>query len=161
AQRSTSVSMMSVKGKFRHGHFDDGIMIELPFESGLNLSMLVFVPKQFATSQHTLTGVLKSKSLEDRIGRLFNRTIQVEFPRFKIEDDHSLVETLRKAGIREVFTTGADLSKIDGKRDLEVSQVKHKTFIEVNEDGAEAAAATGVEIIRESAELPFRVDRPF
>jgi serine protease inhibitor len=49
-------------------------------------------------------------------------------------------------GMKEVFTSSADLSEIDGRKDLEVSEVIHKAVIEVNEEGSEAAAATGLVI---------------
>jgi serpin B len=90
----------------------------------------------------------------------------VYIPRFKIESQYSLKDTLSTMGMPTAFSTTADFSGMDGKQDLYISDVIHKAYIEVNEQGTEAAAATGV--VMEAAavypEVPptvFRADHPF
>ncbi|ETE55862.1 Leukocyte elastase inhibitor A, partial [Ophiophagus hannah] len=74
-----------------------------------------------------------------------NTEIRIFLPKFKMEEEYSLVPTLSKMGMKDVFNPGkADLSGMSGHRDLVVSQVRHKAYIEVNEEGTEAAAATAV-----------------
>ena len=79
-------------------------------------------------------------------------------PRFKLEYGVNLNDTLKALGMEIAFIGGADFSGM--APNLLISEVKHKTFVEVNEEGTEAAAATGVTIL-ESVPPDFRVDRPF
>lgn len=88
--------------------------------------------------------------------------IRILLPRFKVEEEYLLISTLRKMGINDLFTPQkADLSGISGSWDLLVSQVRHKTYIEVNEEGTEAAGTTAVVLMPTSAQIPeFNVSRP-
>lgn len=86
----------------------------------------------------------------------------VVLPKFAIASDFSLPDTLVKLGIVTAFDPDlADLSGIDGARDLFVDKAVHKAMITVDEDGAEAAAATGIGVGDASAPEPFRADHPF
>jgi len=80
--------------------------------------------------------------------------------------DFSLKETLSTMGMPVAFTDGADLSGMDGKHDLFISDVIHKAFVSVDESGTEAAAATAVIIAATSVPMPeqiitMTIDRPF
>lgn len=93
--------------------------------------------------------------------------VSLELPRFKLEYEKSLVKTLQALGMKQAFSPKtADFSAMtDPSKDLYVSGILHKSFIEVNESGTEAAAVTGLQM-GGSAEPPkeifeFRVDRPF
>lgn len=93
-----------------------------------------------------------------------NTLIRIFLPKFKVEEEYLLKPTLSKMGMEDVFNPGkADLSGITGGRDLVVSQVHHKAYIEVNEEGTEAAAATGVVAVRTSSQIipEFNVNHPF
>jgi serpin B len=88
----------------------------------------------------------------------------VAFPKFTFTSEFSLADTLAAMGMPDAFSSAADFSGMDGTKTLYVSAVVHKAFVDVNEEGTEAAAATGVGISRTS--LPqrtpvFRADRPF
>ena len=93
------------------------------------------------------------------------RQVDLYLPRFKVEESYDLVPTLQALGMVDAFRDGvADFSGMTGGHDLVVSKVFHKSFVEVTEEGTEAAAATGVGVavitslpIRES----FRCDHPF
>ena len=93
------------------------------------------------------------------------REVDLYLPRFKVEESYDLVPTLQALGMVDAFRGGvADFSGMTGSGDLAVSKVFHKSFVEVTEEGTEAAAATGVGVavltslpIRES----FRCDHPF
>nr|XP_048287165.1 serine protease inhibitor A3N-like [Myodes glareolus] len=85
-------------------------------------------------------------------------------PKFSISTDYILEKILPQLGIREVFSTQADLSGVTGAKDLRVSQVVHKSVLDVAEAGTEAVASTGVQVGLDSiTEDPFilRLDRPF
>jgi serpin B len=95
--------------------------------------------------------------------------VHVTIPKFKIEAEYELKEQLSKLGMTQVFTSAADLSGIDGKKDLEVSKVIHKAVVEVNEEGSEAAAATAIIVKLKASVFPpkepkvyeFKADHPF
>uniref|UniRef100_A0A8C5RHS9 Serpin domain-containing protein n=1 Tax=Laticauda laticaudata TaxID=8630 RepID=A0A8C5RHS9_LATLA len=90
-----------------------------------------------------------------------NTEFMIFLPKFKMEEEYSLIPTLSKMGMKDVFKPGkADLSAMSGNWDLVVSQVHHKAYIEVNEEGTEAAAATGV-VVSHTSIPEFKVNRPF
>jgi len=154
--------MMSLKGDFGYMGDDSLQALEMPYAGG-ELSMLVLLPKSpagLAEIEKSLT----PKSLAGWILALRTQEVQVCLPRFKMTGEFSLAETLRSMGMSEAFTDKADFSGMDGKRDLVISAVVHKAFVDVNEEGTEAAAATGVIIGSISVKPPppvFRADHPF
>ena len=89
----------------------------------------------------------------------------VFFPKFKMETRYQMRDILSGMGMPSAFEPGqADLSGMDGTTNLFVSDVFHKAFVEVNEEGTEAAAATAVPVSRGMAEVTiptFRADHPF
>jgi len=86
----------------------------------------------------------------------------IELPRFEFEFDRSLKEDLKSMGLEIAFTDEADFSGIS-EIDLLISDVIHKTYIKVNEEGTEAAAVTAVTMDLTSAGpgSVLRFDRPF
>lgn len=70
--------------------------------------------------------------------------VDLHLPRFKVEESYDLKDTLRNMGMVDLFNGDADLSGMTGSRGLLVSEVLHKAFVEVTEEGAEATAATAV-----------------
>jgi serpin B len=92
------------------------------------------------------------------------QTVQLHLPRFKLETSYDLVAPFKKLGMKNAFDTQADFSGMGWKKgELLIGQIKHKAFIEVNEEGTEAAAATAVEMVTKSARRypRFRADHPF
>jgi serpin B len=90
--------------------------------------------------------------------------IEVNIPKFKFETKYTLNDILMSMGILDAFMPGlADFSKMDGTNNLFISKVIHQAFVEVNEEGTEAAAATA--IIMELSMVPdpkiFKADHPF
>jgi serpin B len=112
-----------------------------------------------------LAATLSAEKLAAWTSKLYEREdVHVTLPRFKVEAEFDLGATLQELGMGEAFTPGAaDLSGMDGSRSLFISKVVHKAVIEVNEEGSEAAAATGVGIGLESVSLSteFNADHPF
>jgi serpin B len=147
------------------GYFDGGEfqILELPYQ-GDRLSMVVLLPK----AKDGLAGLeasLSAEKLAEWVGKLHRREVRVALPRFKTTAEFSLGDTLVAMGMADAFDPAkADFSGMSGKKDLFISAVVHKAFVDVNEEGTEAAAATAV-VARMTAvaEPPpeFRADHPF
>ncbi|MBF0432600.1 MAG: serpin family protein [Fibrobacteria bacterium] len=138
-------------------------IIELPY-AGKRLTMNVLLPDKdaFNSFENNLTAELISQLM----AALDSTDLPpVKLPKFTFKSPNmSLVEPLKALGMKDAFNSMADFSGIDGKKDLMISDVIHKSFIAVDEAGTEAAAATAVIFIETS--LPdhfpsFVADRPF
>uniref|UniRef100_A0A663MRR2 Serpin family B member 11 (gene/pseudogene) n=1 Tax=Athene cunicularia TaxID=194338 RepID=A0A663MRR2_ATHCN len=95
---------------------------------------------------------------------MFETTVEVYLPRFKLEGTFNLNEVLQEMGMTDIFTESkADLSAMSFAKSLVLSNVIHKTYVEVNEEGTVAAAGTGAVIVRRSLPLTevFMADHPF
>jgi len=152
--------------KFNRGDLKDlnCKALELPYE-GNRFSMLLLLPndKEGLKSLEEKLAVTSIQSIRDQLRK---GTTMVMMPKFKLEASYELVDHLKALGISDLFDHGkADLSGISGSRDLVVSKVIHKAFIEVNEEGAEAAAATAVIMMMRCAmpmdPFEFVADHPF
>ncbi|MCI0498516.1 MAG: serpin family protein [Planctomycetales bacterium] len=108
---------------------------------------------------------LTADNLKTWQSRMRKREVKVFLPKFKMTRQFSLSQTLAEMGMPDAFEPGsADFSGMTGTKDLFISAVLHKAFVEVNEEGTEAAAATGVAIAATAMPLAppvFRADHPF
>ena len=109
---------------------------------GSQFSMVILLPNQL-NGLANLESSLSSKLLDVIDSRLNKIQVDIVIPKFKIESSPDLKHILRGVGIVDLFKTEADLSGISGSKELYVSDAFHRTFIDVNEKGTEAAAATG------------------
>ena len=127
--------------------------------------MVILLPKaQDGLGQ--LETSLTSAKIEGWLAKLSSRRLDVSLPKFKLEAQCELTDALSALGMPVAFKLGqADFSGITGTRELAISAVVHKAFVEVEEKGTEAAAATGVVFGRTAAiaepPLIFRADHPF
>ncbi|XP_032830337.2 leukocyte elastase inhibitor-like [Petromyzon marinus] len=167
------VQMMFQEKKFRHGfvpHMNLKVL-ELPYV-GNELSMIILLP---AAIEDETTGLEK---LERELNLLNLQTwtspttmrsgdVLLHLPRFRLEQSYTLNEPLSSLGMGDLFSPlTADLSGMDGNRDLFVSHVAHRAFVEVNEEGTEAAAATTISVMLMCAmptqpPFTFCADHPF
>jgi serpin B len=161
---SVTVPMMHQTEEFGYMETETLQALELPYR-GDALSMLVLLPKQKGGLPE-LEPSLSAEALAMWLKRLAKHEVIVSLPRFSVTAEFSLAETLKTMGMAEAFVPGlADLSGTDGTRDLFISAVVHKAFVDVNEEGSEAAAATAVveeleEIVGPGPSV-FRADHPF
>ncbi|XP_068849790.1 serpin B3-like isoform X1 [Capricornis sumatraensis] len=163
---SKPVQMMKQTNHFNFVSLEDvqAKILEIPYKGG-ELSMLVLLPSE-ADGLQELEDQLTAEKLiawtsPQNMGK---RQVDLHLPRFKVEESYDLVPTLQALGMVDAFRNGAaDFSGMTGRRDLVVSTVVHKCFVEVTEEGTEATAATGVEIITRAGgnSESFRCDHPF
>lgn len=153
-----NVPMMYTKACFPRLFLDDAVVLELPYQ-GRDLSMILVSPNDFG-GLPAIEERLGAELLDDWIGRLEPDTIEVYLPRFKMESSFSLSGAMEALGMELAFTPAADFSGITGSPGLYISAILHKGFVEVNEEGSEAAAATAV-VMTDSFELPFNGNHPF
>jgi serpin B len=133
---------------------DGWVAGELPYE-GERLAMLVVVPQDLAAFEAGLDIEL----LDSIIGQLREVFVPISMPRFEVKQHTSLEPVLRELGIEDLFGP-ADLSGI-ADAGIWVGGVEHEAVIKVNEEGTEAAAATGVEIPGSMPMVELNADRPF
>jgi len=157
------VAMMNQKADFGYMETDTFQALELPYVDE-ELSMVILLPKEFdALDEFEKT--LTPENLPRWLAKIHNREVVVSVPKFKMTSKFGLASVLKSMGMEDAFSSNADFSGINGKRDLFISAVIHKAYVEVNEEGTEAAAATGVVMRFTSvgpAPIPvFRADHPF
>ena len=135
--------------------------VSLPYLGG-SLSMVVVVPEVGQFSQ--VESSLDATALAALVAGMTAKTVSVGLPRFRIETSTDLKELLEALGMTSAFSNNADFSGMDGTRNLSISAVIHKAFIDVGENGTEAAAATAVVMVdggMRMVDLDVRASRPF
>lgn len=153
----TKVAMMSTTQSV--GYHEDKAYraVSLPY-GNKRLELVVILP---TGKDEDFRKVMASGAAVPRAFK--SQEIAIKLPKFRIEASYDLNEPLKKLGMKLAFTDRADFSALSAEK-LLVSAVKHKTFMEVDESGTEAAAATSVEVAATSAPMEpksFVVDRPF
>jgi len=151
-------------GEERRNYYESDTlqMLELPYK-GDELSMLVILPS--SDDIGGIEGSLSAENIDTWRKSMRPERVDVYLPKFKLEKKYMMAETLRGLGMAEAFTMAADFSGMDGRKDLFISQVIHQSYVKVDEEGTEAAAATAVVMELKSA-MPvrpkvFRADHPF
>jgi serpin B len=163
--KSVKVPMMQQTESARYHESDKFQLLELAYR-GHTQSLLICLPKK-GLSLAALESELSLKNLDEWLARAKGRQVKIYIPKFKITQALDLNKTLEAMGMLAAFSaTDADFSGIDGRRDLYLSKVVHNAFVDVNEQGTEAAAATAAVVGVKSAPpdgapVEFRADRPF
>ena len=157
---SVEVDMMSLRDDFNYAETDELQLLELPY-TGEDVSMLILLPKRGHMGD--VEAQLSAERLGEWVDMMEGAAVNVYLPRFTFETKYFMMEDLAEMGMPTAFTDAADFSGMTGNRELFIDKVIHQAYIEVNEKGTEAAAATGVSM-RLSAAMPgevFRADHPF
>jgi serpin B len=156
--------MMRQSRKFSYQENDGFQAVRLPY-AGERLGMFVFLPATNSNPEKVLAGLNAGNWQQEIISKFQETEGTVVLPRFKLEFKMDLIPALTAMGIHQAFTHAADFSAMSGTQ-MFVSGVDHASFVEVNEEGTEAAAATGITMrmtaVRPTVK-PFQmiVDRPF
>lgn len=161
--KQTQIDFMTTKNKFKTGYLDqvNARALELPY-ADKSFSMLIVMPNEIGKFDDF------EKAFDYEMLETLNRDVEsgesvtVMIPKFTITCEAKLKEYLMQLGMSDLFVSGkADLSGLDGTRRIFMSEVYHKTFVDVNEEGTEAAAATGGVAAFRTMPSIFKVDRPF
>jgi serpin B len=163
AGKQVKAALMSQTAVYPYAE-DEGLQaLELPYK-GREVSMVVLLPRE-KDGVGKLEQSLTAGRLDAWLGKLKSRRVAVELPRFKLQVGYGLSKALEAMGMPLAFSTRADFSGISTAQTLMISRVIHQTFVDVNEKGTEAAAATavGLKLPAPRPEKPvvFRADHPF
>lgn len=155
--------MMRLLEDFNYTSTPDAQVLELPYK-GENVSMVILLPNE----RDGLEDIEKRLTLENlkTIGREMNKTkVVLMLPKFKIEYSKEMSGDFQSLGASSIFSPGADFSGMTPSKNVFVSQILHKAVIDVNEEGSEAAAVTGIVSNRmkplEDSTTEFIIDHPF
>jgi serpin B len=167
------VSMMYQKKKFRFIEEESFQVLEMLYKGTRifgtleRISMVIFLPRK-ADGLAELEDSLTIDDIINYISKLQNdweKEIKIYIPKFKFESKYRLSGVLSSLGMTNAFTDQADFSGISEDPPEKISQIVHKAFVDVNERGTEAAAATAVAVLGASLMKPkipeFRADHPF
>ncbi|RMZ48762.1 serpin family protein [Candidatus Marinimicrobia bacterium PRS2] len=163
--KSIKVPMMqptSQKSTFNYTQNKDLQILEMPY-AGEDLSMLILLPLD--DDIEVLENSFTIEKLTEWKKSLRKRRVKIYIPKFKFETKYFMKNTLINLGMPTAFTDSADFSGMTGTKDLKIDKVIHQAFIEVNEEGTEAAAATGIGMMMLTSLPPptpiFKADHPF
>lgn len=167
ASKTTTASIMVQSSDFKIMAEDDFQAVSIPYK-GNNLSMVILLPNSvegLAALEKNLTAHNLNSWLE-KLDKENLQKVRLYLPKFKLETDYDLKNPLQKMGMKDAFEENiADFRGMGfpKKGDVWIGQIKHKAFVEVNEEGTEAAAATAVEMVTKSIhhDPVFRADHPF
>ncbi|XP_033855770.2 leukocyte elastase inhibitor-like isoform X1 [Acipenser ruthenus] len=164
------VQMMQQKAKFNLTLIPEvnSQIIELPYV-GNELSMLIILPMGIEDDSTGLEKIERELTFENLMKwtkpeMMDNTEVTVTLPKFKLEETYDLNSVLISLGMVDAFDVGkSDFSGMSSNNELVLSKVVHKSFVEVNEEGTEAAGATGAIVMLTSVRIPvhFNADHPF
>lgn len=158
--KTVQVPFMKLVSNFNYHCNQRFCAIELPYSGGL-LSFIIIVP----ASDVTLEDIEQNfnQEMADKIVESFRvKTVELIMPKFSIRANYDLIKVLQDMGMKAAFSPeNADLSRMGDNKELFVKQAKHKTAIQVNEEGTVAAAATIAEIGSRKQFKRFHVNKPF
>ncbi len=170
----TKVETSFMKQSDKFNYYEDNTLqaLELPYSNN-SLSMVIMLPalpltpsqrevEQTYESINKFEKLLTYEMYNNIISGFRKRKVNVSVPKFKITSQFDLEEKLSQMGMPDAFSSSADFSGMTGKKDLHIDKVVHKAFIEVNEEGTEAAAATAVIMTKSAAiAVTFKADHPY
>lgn len=165
-RQEITAPLMHQQHRLRYGESGDVQALELPYADDGTLSMLILLPKKI-DGLSDLEKQLTGESLQKWSAGLKTRLVNVHLPKFKMISEFELGDVLSSMGMPLAFSDKADFSGMSAEEQLCFSAVIHKAFVDVNEEGTEAAAATALALrsatgrTRPEEPVEFRADHPF
>jgi len=147
--------------KFNYTETDYLQILELPYK-GDAVSMIIFLPKENNIS--SVEQMINNENLATWMDSMYPTDVDLYLPKFTYKTEYNLKEMLIAMGMDIAFSSNADFSGMNGHGGLFIEKVLHKAFIEVNEEGTEAAAATTVHMLETAvpgSSKVFDVNHPF
>ena len=165
SDKTTTAALMNIISMFGYFEQDSFQVLEMPYK-GKSLSMVIILPKN-VDGLSELEKSVTTETITEWMKGLQEQVVVVTIPRFKMTSEFSMGKILAEMGMPLPFSESADFSGMTGKKDLFISAVVHKAFVDVTEEGTEAAAVTGVGVAESAVAVPpksppvFRADHPF
>ncbi len=160
--KQKSYPMMAQSGSYRYYENAQFQAVSLPYGKK-RVSLYIFLPKQ-SSNLANFSKTLTAENWQRWMGQFKTQSGSIQVPRFKLEYEVELKDALSALGMPIAFDPKATFDNLSSLS-TKIDQVKHKTFVEVNEEGTEAAAATSIGIVTTSMPtdepFEFTVDRPF
>lgn len=155
---------MHTSTRMKYVYADSIQFLETPYKDS-KASMFVMLPDEVSKFDQ-VKKKLNNSYFERLLQKAEYRNVSLYLPKFKIEYKNDLAETLFQAGMKRAFTNKADFSGMTCKKELKIDKIIHQTFINVDESGTEAAAATAVIMkrvtsVNPSDKIEFKADKPF
>jgi len=161
--KKISCKMMAQKNKFLYYHDNEIQLIDLPYGNN-NFSMTIILPNYDENIEQVI-GQLNKTKWNNWLNKLNEQEGIIQLPKFKFELKYLLNKSLEKLGMEIAFTKQADFTKLYKPGNVLISNVTHKTYVKVDEEGTEAAAVTsvgfGATSVGDDNGFIMRVDRPF
>ena len=168
AKEKKAVDSMIQIEHFRYYKNSDLQIVELPFKKDFMSALIILPSEQIDINKFIKNKISQETYLDNIMNKLDYAKVQLQMPKFEIQFEENLNEVIKKLGMKKIFNSlEADLTGLYNDQSLFVSQIIHKTYLKVNEDGTEAAAVTmvSIELAMAMGEPEIihimKVDRPF
>ena len=156
------VETMSIQDDFQYGEFEQYRILQLDYIG--NSAMYILLPNE-DVNLHNLLLELNTRKVNEQLRELESTSVDLQMPKFKLTTDIDLITVLEQLGLKALFNEETNLSKMSNEPGLVVTKALQKAFLDVDEEGTEAAAVTAFVIEQESMvmsdEIKFYVNRPF
>ncbi len=156
--------MMAQRGRYWHYTGDGFWALDLPYGDA-DFRMTIVLPDEGVDLDSLIAGIdpvnWDQSLMDDWLTNLHRDSLDIFIPRFALEYELTLKEVLTALGMGVAFTPAADFTNMYTAGGVWIDEVKHKTFVEVNEEGTEAAAVTSTAVATGIGEDVFHVNRPF
>ncbi|KAM6161347.1 serpin I2 [Erethizon dorsatum] len=162
---AVKIPMMKARLRTKYGYFSESSMnyqiLELPYK-GDDFSLTIILPAEGVNIEQ-MEKLLTADHILKWFSEVEEEEVEIILPRLNVEQKLDFKEVLYSLNITEIFTGGSNLSGITDSADVYISQVMQKVFFEINEDGSEAAASTGIHVpvIMSLTQTQFIANHPF
>ena len=159
--QAVKVDMMNIEEKFNYYQDSNVQIIELPFNKD-SVSTFIFLPPVNSNINDFISN-LDDEKIKKYLDQMRKLKVKLFLPKFELEFGSSLNKVLKQLGMVEAFSPSADFTGMNRDGGIYIEKVIHKTYLKVDENGAEAAAVTAVKMKTWTSlpELKMNVNKPF